>query len=164
MSSKTIYLLRHASAHNDISSDDFSRSLSEYGLQQATELGETLRSRSILPDKVYCSKAVRTQQTFEKLDLGVSSENITLSPDLYNANESTYYDFITMTDESINSILIVGHNPGIFGTALSLMKDQTSTDLFSYEPCTFSIFVNDNIAWDSVSKRSFACQELILPE
>ncbi len=164
MTSKTIYLLRHANAQNDFSADDFSRSLSDYGLQQANDLGEILKKKSILPDKVYCSNAVRTQQTFEKLHLDIDTKNITLSPDLYNANETKYYDFINMTDENVSSILIVGHNPGIFSTALSLMINQTSTDMFSYEPCTFSIFNNDNIKWSDVTKRSFECQNIILPD
>ena len=164
MSNKTIYLLRHANAQNDLSSDDFSRSLSDYGIQQAQELGETLKKKLILPNKVYCSNAIRTQQTFEKLHLDIDTKDVILSPDLYNANETKYYDFINMTDESVSSILIVGHNPGIFSTALSLMKNQTSTDMFCYEPCTFSVFENDNIRWSEVTKRSFECQDIILSD
>lgn len=164
MGQKTIYLLRHASAEHDLSGDDFSRSLSEHGLEQAKLLGSILGNKKIKPDKVYCSKAVRTQQTFEKLDLNIDSGDITLSPDLYNATESKYYDFINMTEESVSSILIVGHNPGIFSTALSLMKNQALADLFSYEPCTLTVFTNDSINWNDVSKRSFEYQEVIHPD
>ncbi|MAF68968.1 MAG: phosphoglycerate mutase [Micavibrio sp.] len=161
---KTIYLLRHAEAEANLSDDDFCRNLSKFGTSQATNLGETLRQKNIKPDRVFCSPSYRTLQTFQALGLQLAPETVSYTRELYDAPESVYLELLETLNETIESVMFVGHNPAIFTLALSLTEFCGTEDIYSYEPCTFTIFENSEICWDKMRKRCFSLKETIHPD
>ena len=144
--------------------DDFCRNLSKFGTSQATNLGETLRQKNIKPDRVFCSPSYRTLQTFQALGLQLAPETVSYTRELYNAPESVYLELLETLDETIESVMFVGHNPAIFTLALSLTEFCGTEDIYSYEPCTFTIFENSEICWDKMRKRCFSLKETIHPD
>ena len=92
---------------------DFSRELTEDGLADARKAGIYLSRKAILPEKILCSSAVRARQTAELVvkELGCDLSLIKLKKKLYNIGRHGLSDKISKTDDSINTLLVVGHNP-----------------------------------------------------
>jgi len=65
---KILYILRHAKTEAAAAQqDDHERALTKRGLADAQAMGEYLRQQGIRPDRVVCSTAMRTRQTWEQL-------------------------------------------------------------------------------------------------
>ena len=119
---KTIYLLRHAHAEDKNVRADFSRTLDESGKREARKTGAILKSKNIAPQLILSSSAERTMETSAIVakELNYPADRIVGEERLYSADESDYLDFIQKTDNSINSLMLTGHNPGISGLAQAL--------------------------------------------
>jgi len=113
---KTIYLARHAKSSWDSGvSKDFGRPLSGRGQRDAIRMGEALNERGWKPQKIISSPALRAQQTClvycQSLD--IPSDNIVWNRDIYAAYTVTLLHILTSQPESIESLMLVGHNPAM---------------------------------------------------
>ena len=130
---KTIYLLRHAkSSWDDSSLPDHDRPLNGRGRSAAPRVGAHMRAEGYLPDLVLCSTATRTRLTLE----GVLSElevepAIEFEEELYLAAPSEMLDLVRSVPDTVESVLLVGHNPG---TGMLAATAQTF-----YQPGQFPI-------------------------
>jgi phosphohistidine phosphatase len=112
-------LLRHAKS--DWSQEDRSdheRPLNRRGQHAAPLLGEKMMSGRWLPDRILCSTAVRAQQTLQGLQRAWDSHTIDSIPvetreDLYLAMASTIQKITEEHHGNSQSLLIIGHNPGL---------------------------------------------------
>ena len=110
---KTIYLVRHAKAEEKtIPGKDFDRALTSKGISDSIMMGKRLASMHIQPGIIVSSPAQRALQTAK-----IVKENINHSGELI-LNENIYYskaekliEIIKNTEENIQSIMLVGHNP-----------------------------------------------------
>ncbi len=113
---KTIYVVRHAkSSWGDLTIPDFDRPLSDRGQRNAPEMAQRLLNRGIHIDGFISSTARRALQTaiqFAKV-FDRSPEEIQLHDELYHAPSSIYGELISGLDDSLASVAIFGHNPGI---------------------------------------------------
>jgi phosphohistidine phosphatase len=112
---KTLLVLRHAKASRDDEAlPDHDRPLTKRGLKAAQRMGELLREQQLSPDLVLSSTATRARSTAEiaarEVNVGV---NVTLLPELYLAEPPAYLDALKRLEQSVNRVLVVGHNPGI---------------------------------------------------
>ena len=127
LENKKIILLRHAEASNaTFSSNDFNRSLSHSGQQQALSIGQRIRKRVTSPMSVACSTAVRTRQTLDALNIDNIS-NVHYYDSLYNGDLTDYLEVITAASNF--PLLLIGHNPVISELATLLRRpDDTTID------------------------------------
>jgi phosphohistidine phosphatase len=153
---KTIYLMRHCKS--DWESDfkiDHERPLSERGKKNAKELRKFLVDRKIHFDISYISDSKRTIQTFEILKKEVHFSEVKISSKLYETNFTTLYDLIKQTDDKINSILLLGHNPELEEFANHLILRQNSNlekSFFQKFPTSAFLSLSLNIThWELVS-------------
>ena len=112
---KTLYLLRHAkSSWDDPSLPDFDRPLAERGRLAAPAMGKFMAAEGYLPDVVLCSAARRTRETWSLVSavLGADPE-VRFQRSLYMAGVAQLLMEIHVQMESAQSILLIGHNPGI---------------------------------------------------
>ena len=121
---KTLTLLRHAkSTWDDPIARDFDRPLNQRGRRAATAMGREMRELELKYDLVMASPAVRVIQTIDALASGYG----TLSPDydkrIYLGSAATLTELLLDIKDSKNSVLLVGHNPGLEHLALSLTED-----------------------------------------
>ena len=84
--------------------------------------------------EVLCSSANRTKETFDLCADGFDFDikNAKYIDDLYYGNHESIIDLLVNVNESINSVLVVGHNPTMHIlleqlTGLSIVKYPTST-------------------------------------
>ena len=117
---KRISILRHAKAEPGDGMDDHARRLSPRGVADAARLGEFLKSKHLSPDYVLCSTAVRTRETLGQLTLQVPT---TLSQRLYLANPGEIFTLLQEADESVQHLLVIGHNPGLH-SLVALLADR----------------------------------------
>lgn len=114
---KTLYILRHAkSSWTDNSLADFDRPLNARGLNAAPFIGELIARKGFLPDLIISSPAKRAMGT-ALLVKEASGSNALIQYDerIYEANPQTLTNVISQVTAEFDSVLLVGHNPGIEG-------------------------------------------------
>lgn len=122
---KTIFLLRHAkSSWEDGSLPDHDRPLSERGRAAAPRVGAHMRRAGYLPDLVLCSTATRTRGTLEAVlsELEVDPA-VDFTEELYLADPSEMLDLVRSVPDTVEAVLLVGHNPGTGMLAAALSGD-----------------------------------------
>ncbi len=110
---KHIVFVRHAKASKgDSKTKDFDRPLTEKGRQDALEMSIKLKALNFHPELIVCSSSKRTMETamIYARNHGIETQGMLR---LYHAMPETYESVLQDLDESINSVIIVGHNPGI---------------------------------------------------
>lgn len=111
---KKLFLLRHGQTVSGFNMRDFDRSLTPTGEQDIQHLARVLKNNNFSVDKIYCSPAKRTRQTCALLLEGLELElEPVVNESIYEATLDQLFEVISQTDCSINSVLLVGHNPGI---------------------------------------------------
>ncbi len=125
---KKLLLLRHAKSDwDDFTLEDHERPLNERGQHNAQQMGAYMADNTIHPDIIYCSTAQRTRQTLSLLlAQGGLSCPVDYVPDIYEATASTLISIVTNCPDKYDTLLIVGHNPGIQMLGLTLTEGQNA--------------------------------------
>lgn len=126
---KTLYLLRHAkSSWDDASLDDFQRPLNQRGEKDAPRMGKRLRKEGISPRLICSSPAVRAITTAQRVaeELGYPIEEIRQEKKLYHAGPDEILEILRSMPTGIESVMLVGHNPGFTEFANDLFQAEIS--------------------------------------
>lgn len=110
-----LWLFRHAKSDWNKNKTDFKRPISKRGMKDSIRMGQWMLENRMIPDCIISSPAERAFQTCEFLQQGFQGE---LNPPdwderLYHADHTTLLTIIAEQDESINTLMLVGHNPGL---------------------------------------------------
>jgi phosphohistidine phosphatase len=113
---KTLYLLRHAkSSWKYPALDDFERPLNKRGRRDAPIMGAVLKELKVAPDLILSSPANRAATTArtiaQKIDYPL--EKIRYSETIYEFGEDNLIKVIQDTDEKVDTLMLVGHNPAL---------------------------------------------------
>jgi phosphohistidine phosphatase len=125
---KTLFVLRHAKSswdHNDLA--DFDRPLNKRGLETAPLVGETIRKNNFQVDSIISSPAKRAEQTagLVKESAGISAE-IQFDERIYEASSHQLLKIASEIKDEIDSVMLVGHNPGLEGL-LKMLTQKVET-------------------------------------
>lgn len=113
---KTLTIVRHAkSSWNDRSLRDRDRPLNKRGERDAPTMGQRIADAGVRPSLIVSSPAVRAWTTARVIaqQLTYPVEFLQQEADLYHAGVDDILDVIVAQDEGFNSLMIVGHNPGL---------------------------------------------------
>lgn len=150
---KTLYIIRHAkSDRNDPTLNDFERPLNKRGEKNAPLMGEILASGRVRPDLILSSPAVRAKTTAKIIaeKVGYSTDKIIYEESLYLAERDVIEHLIQKISSSINTIFIVGHNPG-----LTLFAEYISGDAIGNIPTSGIVAVRlKNGGWKNLGRDS----------
>lgn len=119
----TLILMRHGKAESPLAVPDHDRPLAPRGLREAAIAGGLLEQYDI--DAALCSTSERTRQTLAATEIDVPTE---YSPRLYLADPESILMDISETDESVETLLVVAHFPGIPETVMQLDPSGSHTD------------------------------------
>lgn len=129
---KRVLLLRHGEAERgSADGSDHARAINETGRREAASAGAWIMSHGQTPDAVFCSTALRARQTLEALALPASLvAGATFSDQLYLAGTGEMLHCLQQVDDTLNRVLLVGHNPGIrdFCVMFAQQGDETALD------------------------------------
>lgn len=125
---KTLILLRHAkSAWDDHGARDFDRHLNAKGERAARTMGRHLRDAGIGWDHAIASPAARVVETLAAASDGYGGA---IAPvwdrRLYLASVPMLLDLIHVVPDSVERLLVSGHNPGLEDLVLTLAGDPTA--------------------------------------
>ncbi|GGU88085.1 phosphohistidine phosphatase [Streptomyces litmocidini] len=117
---RSIVLLRHAKADwND--GPDHERPLAERGRKDAPVAGRRLADSGIALDLALCSTAVRTRETWKLAVHELPARPKTVYEErIYEASLGELIAVVNETPETVNNLLLVGHNPGMHALADAL--------------------------------------------
>jgi phosphohistidine phosphatase len=119
---RKLFLLRHAkSSWDDPGLADHDRPLAPRGKRAAKVIAEYLRDQAIAPELVLCSSSQRTRQTLERIAPALGDDlAVEIERELYAASASTLLRRLQAVGDDVESVMLVGHNPGIEQLALTL--------------------------------------------
>ena len=112
---KRLLILRHAkSSWDDLSRDDWARPLSPRGERDAPRVGNLLRERSLIPELIITSDAVRALTTARAVAQAACYDGaIVAEPSLYHAKPDVVVATLNGVTDTVRAVMIVGHNPGL---------------------------------------------------
>lgn len=112
---KTLLLMRHAKSswENDRLAD-YDRPLNDRGRHDAPRMGKLLREQDLVPDLIITSSARRAAKTAEIVAEAARFDGeLRSSESLYLAEPGHYVTLARQTPAAIETLMLVGHNPGI---------------------------------------------------
>lgn len=114
---KILYILRHAkSSWDNPLLADFERPLNARGLDSAPLMGEIINKNNFQPGLILSSPAKRAKQTAVLVkNSGKIESEIQYDERIYEANPQTLLQIISQINFDTDSVMIVGHNPGLEG-------------------------------------------------
>ena len=124
---KQLFLLRHAkSSWDDSELVDHDRPLAPRGRRAAKLVAEHLGREGIIPELVLCSSARRTRETLERIAQTFGEGiPVQIERELYAASERRLLERLRAVEDSVESLLLIGHNPGVEQLALTLACSGT---------------------------------------
>jgi phosphohistidine phosphatase SixA len=143
---KTLYLLRHAkSSWDDRSLADRDRPLDARGEREAVKMSKRWRQTHQTLDLILSSPAARAMMTAKIVAQGLGDKTRTIAIDdrLYAATKPTLIAIIESLDDTLDRVMLVGHNPGFAELAHhfnSRVIDMPSCALaaFRFEPSSWA--------------------------
>jgi phosphohistidine phosphatase len=109
---RTLIVMRHAKAEHGAGKPDFDRTLEPRGIAEAARVAERLADAGILPDRVLCSAARRTRDTFAAMLPLIGGDCVAeFRRALYDAEVADLRE--AARSAAGNCVLIVGHNPSV---------------------------------------------------
>ncbi len=143
---KTLTLLRHAkSSWKDTGLQDRDRPLNGRGQRDAPVMAQRINQAGIRPSLILTSPAVRAWTTAKSIahEIGYPPEFLQQEDRLYHASTQRLLKIIADQDTGFNSLMIVGHNPGLTDFANHLVPDLTD----NIPTCGFVSFEIDRDDW-----------------
>jgi phosphohistidine phosphatase len=126
---KILTLVRHAkSSWKDAGLRDIERPLNSRGRRDAPEMGRRIKDHGIRPSLIVSSPAVRAWTTAKLIAAEISYplEFLQREDGLYLASVDEMLDVIAAQDDGFNSLMLVGHNPGMTEFANFLYSGLTN--------------------------------------
>lgn len=166
---KRLYLLRHAKAVRD-GTADMERPLSGRGRKDAFLVGAWLSRKSRSPDAVLCSPSFRTMETWKGL-----GEHLRTAPEprvltsLYNASPSRLLARIRSVPDTVETLLVIGHNPGLQNLAIQLAGPDSKKGVVKkigkrFPTGALAAFGMDAASWRDLGKSTARLVRVVRPK
>ncbi len=148
---KSLYIGRHAKSSWDFPGrEDIDRPLAERGLQNAYEMVQRMKKRGEGPEFIISSPANRALHTaviFAR-ELKLPMSRLSVNEGLYMTGEDTIMEIVAGINDSINAVMIVGHNPDFTHFANYFLKDQ----IYNIPTCGLVKLVFDVSRWEDIHR------------
>jgi phosphohistidine phosphatase len=155
---KTLTILRHAkSSWSDKRLPDHERPLNRRGEKDAPVMGARINDAGIRPSLIMSSPAIRAWHTARIVAKAISYpiEFLHRENELYLAGLDRLLDLFARQDNAFNSVMVVGHNPGLTEFANYLLPDVTD----NIPTCGLVALNIDTDSWDLRERKE---AELVL--
>jgi len=168
---RRLVLLRHAKAERlgGAVHSDAQRPLALVGRRQSGQVGLALAAAGLRPDLVLCSSSLRTRQTWElsRGALGIDGVEVRVDESIYLAGVDDLLEMVRELDESVRTVLVVGHEPTMSRTAATLAGDGSDAAAVArahagVPTATFSV-VETAGPWRSLGAQSGRLTRVVAP-
>ncbi len=123
---KRLTLLRHAKSSWDdpVVARDFDRPLNDRGIRAARVMGLYMKREGLSFDHIIASPAVRVAETIHHLAPAYGARmEPTWERRVYLASSATLMDVLREANDAAQSLLLIGHNPGMEDLILDLVPE-----------------------------------------
>jgi phosphohistidine phosphatase SixA len=118
-----LLFMRHASAEVNIRKSDWQRALTQEGKKEAEQAAVFLSDYRI--DKMIVSYVNRTKETAAIIQQRIIVDELEEVTELYKGSLSDITELLINQENGNKNILIIGHNPLIYRSALSFIEFDT---------------------------------------
>lgn len=124
---KTLYIVRHAKSSWDFPDlKDAERPLIEKGINKTKKMLLELIEKNVVVDVIVSSHAKRAHETAKLIAKGINYpvEKIEISQHIYQVNRDDIFNILFSQNDSIDSLMIVGHNPTLTQFANLFLEEK----------------------------------------
>ena len=153
---KKLYIVRHTQKEEEFTKDDYDRDLSPEGLEKAKLIAENFAKKNIPIDLIVASPAIRTKKTAEIFaDALDYKKSIMYNEVLYMAFVNELFETISYTFDTVDSMLLVGHNPSLTAFAITLVGFKEKFEMGAIMEINFNCDSWINISKDNAQLVSY---------
>jgi phosphohistidine phosphatase len=158
---KILYVLRHAkSSWDNPNIADFDRPLNERGLKTAPFVGEIMLKNNFQPEFLISSPAIRARETADLVKISAHLKtSVSFDERIYEASPQTLLHIVSELNDSVNSAMIIGHNPGLE----ALIKALTG-EFQAMPTAGLAVIDLDTENWSSINSESGKLRTVIRPK
>jgi phosphohistidine phosphatase len=164
-----LMLLRHAKSEKaEPGQQDRARHLNARGRGDAARMGTYMAQHGLVPDRVLVSPALRTRETWECVGPSLAKlPPVDYEERLYEGRPDLVLAAIKEVEGSASSLLVVGHNPSLQGTAAALIGtgDVEARERLDEGLPTGGLIVIDfaGLDWPGLHVRSGRLERFVTP-
>lgn len=153
---RQLFLLRHAkSSWDDQGLDDFDRPLNPRGRKAARAMAGYLEKAGIRPAIILCSAARRARETYDSLEPALEGIPVSVEAELYEATRHDLLERLRRLDDHLDSVLLIGHNPGLARLASALGKTHGDAKALArlaekYPTCALAALTTEVTRWGAL--------------
>lgn len=127
---RRLILMRHAKADYPLGVGDHERPLAARGNREAPSAGAWLVQQGIIPDYIICSDALRTRSTCAWVlsELGEKGPTPYIDSRVYSAGTAQLCSIINEVPDTVNTLLVIGHQPVLQELALRLASAESDEE------------------------------------
>jgi phosphohistidine phosphatase len=125
-----------------------------------------LQRKGIAPELVLCSRSRRTRQTLTRIapSLGETAD-VQIRPELYAASAADLLEVLREAPDGVDSVMLIGHNPGIQDLALSLARSGTEIARVSSKfPTAALATLEFRASWRELAPRTAELVSFVKPK
>lgn len=161
---RTLILMRHAEADPSVPGrDDLGRPLSSRGMDQARSVATALQNEPI--DLALRSHALRTRETLDPILMTRQKSHhptVRVEPLIYSTCAEGLLDLIMGVDDSMHTVLLIGHNPAIDDLLTRLLMAESRRVLGSIRPAT-CVLLHHSGPWLELGKERLGTLKNLTP-
>lgn len=160
---KRVIIIRHAKTIQHGYDQDYDRTLTERGEENADRISGEMVKIGIIPDLIISSPAVRTTQTTKIYagNFGYPTGNVRYEKKLYSGMQTTtFLQLLHELDDRHTSVMVVGHNPTVY-CYLELLLPNFSLNV---PTCSTVVIEFDIDAWSELRERSGKMAQRWIPD
>ena len=124
---KHLYIVRHGKSNQDFTNvPDYERPLKERGVNDSYKMASIMLQKKGIPQLIISSPAIRALHTamiFARI-LKYPLNKVNVNNTLYMSSATDYLEIIKETDDSIDSLMLFGHNPSFTDLANHFLHDK----------------------------------------
>jgi phosphohistidine phosphatase len=159
---KILYIVRHAKSSWDYDNiADVDRPLKAKGIKSAYEIARNIKLKNDLPELILSSpanRALHTAMIFARV-FDLPSRMVLIDEGFYESSVSYCHEKIKGTDDSVNTLMVFGHNPDFTDLANQFLNESL-TDLPTAGIVKL-IFLADS--WKKIDKSTLSGHNFIFP-
>lgn len=149
---KELLLLRHGKSDWNTDTTDFYRPLNKRGKRNAQQMGKWLKEKKLAPDLIISSPALRALSTAEIVchEIGSPINSIKTEDSIYEASLADLRLILFQIPDSVQRLLLVGHNPGFESLLSDLAPDITISGDGKLMPTAALAYLQLDTQWSSL--------------
>lgn len=167
---KSLLLLRHAkSSWSDPLLPDFDRPLSARGRKAAPRMAAYMKEHTLTPSLALCSAACRAKETWDLVRPTLQGGNETKTlRSLYLASPSRLLAALQRVPDTVDQVVLIGHNPGIQNLAIKLSGPGSESEALAsmcgkYPTAALAEILFDVDAWSGLAERAGRLVRFVCP-